>query len=99
MTRVGVTPQFPEMIEGRCYSSRGEQKVGYTVHKVSMIYCLVLVKHFCVLLRSVGSGTPASLPHSSATVPPTEVTSQPALFFTATAIIVFGVASLTHFFI
>ena len=36
---------------------------------------------------------------SSATVPPTEVTSDPALLFTATAITVFGVASLIHFFI
>ena len=59
----------------------------------------MLVKHFCVLSLSVGSGTPASLPHSSATVPPTEVTSDPALLFTATAITVFGVASLIHFFI
>ena len=77
----------------------GEQKVSYTAQKFDKIYFLMQVKHFHVLSPSVGSGTPASLPHSTATVPLTEVTSHPALLFTATAIAVFGVASLMHYFI
>ena len=75
------------------------EKVSYTAQKYQRFTGLQ-VKLFQVLSPSVGAGTPASLPHQySATVPPSEVTSDPALLFTATAITVFGVASLIHFFI
>ena len=57
------------------------------------------VRHFQVLSPSVGLALLQAFHTSSATVPLTKVTSDPALLFTATAITVFAVASLIHFLI